>query len=66
MKQPMTASPRGCTPLISAVHFVRFVRRNCLMKHYLDTAEQAARAAGKCFATIFGSGKRVNAVTHTM
>ena len=33
------------------------------MKHYLDTAEQAARAAGKLLRDNFRQRQRVNAVT---
>jgi myo-inositol-1(or 4)-monophosphatase len=47
---------------ISAGHFVFFVRRNLSMKHYLDTAEKAARRAGKLLRENFRRRQRVNAV----
>ena len=48
--------------VISAGHFVFFVRRNLCMKHYLDAAENAARAAGKLLCQNFQQRQRVHAV----
>src|SRR5437667_5435493 len=52
--------------LISVVHFVLFVRGSFAMKHYLDAAEKAARAAGEMLRRNFQprkhSGLRVNSL----
>ena len=45
----------------SAVHVVIFMRRNLCMKHYLDAAEKAARAAGELLRQNFQRPQRVNA-----
>jgi len=47
----------------SAVHFVFFVRANLLMKHYLDAAVNAARAAGEMLRQNFEKPKQVNQTT---
>src|SRR5438270_4148297 len=46
--------------LISVVHSVLFVRGSFAMKHYLDAAEKAARAAGEMLRQNFQRPLRVN------
>ena len=45
------------------MHFVFFVRANLLMKHYLDAAVKAARAAGEMLRQNFEKPKQVNQST---
>ena len=45
---------------ICVVHFAPFVRGSPIMKHYLDVAEKAARAAGELLRQNFGRPMRVN------
>ncbi len=45
---------------ICVVHIAPFVRGSLIMKHYLDVAEKAARAAGELLRQNFGCPMRVN------
>ena len=47
---------------ICVVHFAPFVRGSLIMKHYLDVAEKAARAAGELLRQNFQRPLRVNSV----
>ena len=45
---------------ICVVHIAPFVRGSLIMKHYLDVAEKAARAAGELLRQNFQRPLRVN------